>query len=101
MLERVLGLFFAGPSIEPVALLDDPNYAPNLKTYESLGLVDFVVLPHYGKEKYLEIQKIMEDFKDKKFKLITLTDEQAIIVEGDDYKIVEPDFLKTPIFSII
>lgn len=84
------GAVFAGPTIEPVALLDDPNDAPNLKTYESLNLVNFVVLPHYGNEKHREkYQKIIDDFKNREFKLITLTDEQAIIVEGDNYQIVE------------
>ena len=84
------GAVFAGPSVEPVSLLDDPKAAPNLKTHRSLCLVDFVIIPHYGKEKYAERhKKILEDFKDSKFKLITLTDEQAIIVEGDNFQIVE------------
>jgi dipeptidase E len=83
------GAIFAGPSIEPVTLLDDPKDAPNLKTYEGLGLVDFVVLPHYGKEKYLQkYEKIIENFKEK-YELITLTDEQAIVFEGDSYKVIE------------
>jgi dipeptidase E len=83
------GAIFAGPSIEPVTALDDPNDAPNLKTYKGLGLVDFVVLPHYGKEKYLQkYEKIIENFEEK-YELITLTDEQAIVVEGDSYKVIE------------
>ncbi len=84
------GSVFAGPSIAPVAFIDDPKDAPNLKTTDSLGLVDFVVLPHYGKEKYIDsYKKAMKEFEDKGFKLISLNDEQAIIVEGDDYKIIE------------
>lgn len=84
------GAVFAGPSIAPVAFIDDPYDAPNLKTTNSLGLVDFVVLPHYGKEKYIhKYKKVMKEFEGKGFKLITLNDEQAIVVEGDDYKIIE------------
>ncbi len=84
------GAVFAGPSIAPVAFIDDPEDAPNLKTNESLGLVDFIVLPHYGKEKYLDKYKmVMKEFEDKGFKLITLNDEQAIVVEGDKYQIIE------------
>lgn len=84
------GAVLAGPSIEPVSLLDDPGEAPNLETYESLGLVDFIVLPHFGKEKYLErYKKIKEKFINSKFKLITLSDEQAIVVEGNSYRIIE------------
>lgn len=86
------GAVFAGPSIEPVAPLDDPQKAPNLKTYISLGLVNFIVLPHYGKEKYFDTyKKIVEKFSGGKYQLITLTDEQAVIVEDESYRIVESE----------
>lgn len=82
------GAVLAGPNIEPVSLLDDPKKAPNLKSYEGLGLVDFVVLPHYGDKKYeKKYQKIMEKFEKKRLKLIPLTNEQAIIMKGKSYRI--------------
>ena len=82
------GAILAGPSIEPAKDLDDPSKAPNLKSYEGLGLVDFIILPHYGKEKYKEkYQKIMDEYGNGQHKLVLITDEQSIIVEGDSYKI--------------
>jgi len=84
------GAVFAGPSIEPMALLDDPKAAPGLKNFEALGVVDFVILPHYGKEKYLErYKRIMEDFKDSRFKLVPLADNQYILAEGGEFRKLE------------
>jgi len=45
------GSIIAGPNIEPVKDFDDPTIA-DLDSYEGIGLVDFVVLPHWGREKY-------------------------------------------------
>jgi dipeptidase E len=71
-----------------MSLLDDPKKAPNLESYEGLGLVDFVVLPHYGDKKYeKKYQRIMGKFGKKRLKLIPLTNEQAIIMKGRSYRI--------------
>ncbi len=83
------GAAIAGISIQPVALLDDPSKAPHLQSTDGLGLVNFVILPHYGKEKYANLYKKIMDEYGKKYKLITLTDEQAIIVDENGYKIVK------------
>lgn len=84
------GAIIAGPNIEPISLLDDPAKARNLKSLNGLGLVDFVVLPHYGKEKYRDKYKnIMRNYLDKKYKLVPITDEQFIIIEGDNYQVKE------------
>jgi dipeptidase E len=86
------GATFAGPTIEPVSLLDDPQEAPNLKTYNSLGLTDFVVIPHSGKEKYAEKhQETMKKYMNNKYKLIPLTDSQAVVVNGDSFKVIDTD----------
>jgi dipeptidase E len=63
-----------------------------LKSHKALNLIDFVILPHYGKEKYLDrYQKIKENYKDKGYEMKNLTDQQAIIVEDNKYRIVETD----------
>jgi len=81
------GATIAGPDIAPVADLDDPSKA-KLENTKGLGLVDFVILPHYGKEKYMSrYQKILDDYKDK-FDLKTLTDDQAVWVVGDAVKVL-------------
>lgn len=51
------GAVIAGVDIAPLAPLDDPKEAPNLKSTKGLGFVDIVILPHYGKEKYLDKYK--------------------------------------------
>jgi dipeptidase E len=89
------GAVVIGSSLEPIRSLDDPSKAPNLKLYNGLGLVDFVIIPHYGKEKYKEKQdKIISEYSDK-FKIQTLTDNQTILVDGDNYRLVgEGDEIK-------
>ena len=84
------GATFVCPTIEPVKTLDEPSKAPSLKSFEGLNLVDFVILPHFGKEKYkAKYEKIIEQYKDKNYKIITLTDQEAILVEGEKYKIIK------------
>lgn len=92
--ERVLyigssaGAVLACPDIKPIELLDDPSTTPNLKSTKGLNLVDFVVLPHYGDKKYEEkFKKIMDEYQDK-YTLVKLTNEQAIIVEGNNSSVV-------------
>lgn len=83
------GACLAGPDIEPIAVIDHPEKVSDLKSTKSLGLVDFVVVPHFDNEKYGErTKKIVEEYKDK-FKLIPINDDQAILVEGENYKIVQ------------
>lgn len=84
------GATLACPTIEPIKTLDDSSKAPSLKSFEGLKLVDFVILPHFGKEKYkAKYEKIMKEYTNAGYKVIPLTDNQAIAVEGDEYKIVE------------
>lgn len=40
------GSVIAGPSLEPVTLMDDPAEAPDLADHTGLGLVGTVVIPH-------------------------------------------------------
>ena len=81
------GSVLAGPTIEPIKLLDDPSKA-RLKSCKSLGLVDFIVIPHFDSEEYgPKCKKILSEYKGK-FKLLPLKDSQAVIVEGSSVKVV-------------
>ncbi|HEY4963625.1 MAG TPA: Type 1 glutamine amidotransferase-like domain-containing protein [Candidatus Saccharimonadales bacterium] len=84
------GAIVAGPDIEPIRSLDDPQDAPNLKTTKGLGLVDFVVIPHVNMNmREDKIDKVKKEFSSS-FNLIPLTDEQAIVVDKfKNFKIVE------------
>jgi dipeptidase E len=84
------GAVLAGPDIDIIRGLDDPNEAPNLKNTTGLKLVDFIILPHYGegifKVKTIEIYK---QWKNSNYKIIPLTNRQAVIVEENKYRIIE------------
>lgn len=76
------GAAIAGSSLKPLETLDDPSKAP-ARSNEGLGLVNYVILPHYGIEKYEDrYKKILEEFQSDAFVLKTLTNEQAIIVNS-------------------
>ena len=84
------GAVVAGPNIESIRFLDDPSKAPNLKSFDGLNFVDFVILPHYGKEKYKKkYEQIMKDFEGSSYRLQTLTDNQAMVIDGDKMKTLE------------
>ncbi len=74
------GSIILGPNIEPIKSFDDPS-AAKLDNYDGIGLVDFVVLPHWGKEKYAARQeKVIKEF-DKKYKLKPIKDGEMITVQ--------------------
>jgi dipeptidase E len=85
------GSIVAGPDISPVKNLDKIKEAPKLKGYKGLGLVDFVVLPHWGSEHFKSpyLRQRLKDNYNTKNKLVLLNDYQYIQVEGDWQKIVE------------
>jgi len=75
------GSVLAGTSIEPVKLLDDPSKGPNLKSLDGLKLIDKIILPHYGNKKYEnKFKQILKDYAHLQNKIITLTDNQALII---------------------
>jgi dipeptidase E len=83
------GAVICGPTVEPIRTLDDPQAAPLLQDLAGLGIVDFVVLPHYGKPKYLDrYHDIVREYSDR-LTLIPLRDDQAILVTSkSQYEIV-------------
>jgi dipeptidase E len=69
-----------GSSIEPLGLLDQPEYA-QLDDFNGLGYIDFVFVPHVGHPKYDKGIKELYKKYSKKFKLQKFTDTEGIIVE--------------------
>lgn len=81
------GSVIAGPNIEPVAVSDDPS-GIELESTLGFGLVNFVALPHFGKEKYGSYhQQVLKDFSDK-YKILPISDERYIFSDGKNYKII-------------
>lgn len=90
------GAVIVGPSLEPIKGLDDPSAAPKLTSMHGLGLTSFLVLPHYGKEKYLaKYNQIISQYE-KEFVLVPLRDDEAVIVtESGAYESVHSGAIPT------
>lgn len=81
------GAVAAVPDIGYSAEMDSPEKAPDLKDYTGLGLVDFYVVPHVGNPDMGEgAEKIMKKYGSE-LELITIDDNQAILVEDGEMKI--------------
>ena len=84
------GSVLACPTIDAARLFDPPSIVPELTNYQGMGLVDFIILPHFDKPRYLErLRKTIEEWSMKKYHLIPLTDEQAIIINDNQFTFVD------------
>lgn len=82
------GAVIAGQDIIPAEFIDDSKIVPNLKSTIGFGLSPVIVLPHYGKEKYLsKYQQTIEKWKDK-FVLIPITDQQLVLVKNNKWDLL-------------
>ena len=83
------GSIIIGTSVEPIQLLDDLSKWPNLKSFDGLKIVDKIILPHYGYEKYQEKMEILlQKYSNLSNNIIKLTDNQALIIENWNLKII-------------
>lgn len=82
------GSVIASPDITPTMPMDSHDIAKNLSDYKGLGFVNFTIVPHFGRDKYREkIAKIKSEYDDK-FDLLFLTDQQAVVVDGERVEVV-------------
>ncbi len=82
------GSLIAGLDIEPVSTIDEPEKVQGLKSTKGLGWVSIVPIPHYDMSART---KAIDDIKSrysKRFEIVLLTDDEAIVVEGNDWKVV-------------
>lgn len=85
------GAIICGPSLAPVATFDDPAIAPDLDSFDGLGVIDFVPLPHLGTNpgslaRYAEIERQFGP----QYELVTMRDDQAIWATGSStWELVE------------
>jgi dipeptidase E len=81
------GCAVLSPTLDPYKELDDISKAPLLESTKGLGAIDFVIMPHYGKEKYLEkYNRIIKEYEGK-YKMVTLRDDEALIITNNNYKL--------------
>ena len=77
------GSIIAGPNIE-IASPFDKNKV-NLNDLTGLNLTNIIVSPHYCKKE----EKIVENFKKKsKYKVVPLTDKQALLILGNKKRVI-------------
>lgn len=86
------GSIIAGPDITPASLMDDPADGPSLQDFAGLGLIDRTVVPHadgllppYPPEL---IAKTLQTYGEA-HRLLPLRDDQALLVDGADQKIID------------
>jgi len=77
------------PTIEYIKDLDDKSNV-DLNSYKGIGLVNFLILPHYDDVKYIiQYQKIMKKWKNKKYEIRPLKNNQSLIINNDTVKVME------------
>lgn len=85
------GSIVAGSDLSPTIKLDNVEKAPDLVGYKGLGVVDVVVLPHWGSDHFREayLNNRIEQAYNNDNKIILLTDNQYLRVVDDMYEIVD------------
>ncbi len=84
------GSIVAGPDIYPTRRLDDYDLS-RLNGFAGLGLVDFVIFPHWGSEHFkdLYLNKRLDINYNDKHKYMVLTDNQYIETDGETMKFID------------
>jgi len=83
------GALVAGADISPVSSIDEPEKVSGLMSTKGLGFIDIVPIPHYDMQsRTSSIDKIKEEHG-AEYELVLMTDDQAIVVEGDNWKVVD------------
>ncbi len=84
------GSVIAGPSIEPVSLLDSPAIAPELHDYTALGLTDLVVVPHAQGDPPFSIDVFADTVRTygQRWPLVLLRDGQALLIDDAEVRLL-------------
>jgi dipeptidase E len=90
------GSIIAGPDIYPTRLIDEVGKVGVLKLYTGLGLVDFIVLPHWGSDDFKGVYfpKRLKNVYESNYKFILLRDNQYIRIKDGWLQIISVDFMK-------
>jgi dipeptidase E len=84
------GAVILAATIEPFALFDSPDAAPELTDYTGLGLVDFLPLPHVNQVKYVAVFSRFIAENEAAWRIVPIRDDQALVVRsGGDYETVD------------
>lgn len=82
------GAILPCPLLDKFDIVDDPNAAPEV-IKQGLGLIDFVIVPHWGDPEYQSQLEEIKNYYDalKRYPVVTITDTQAVIVDGDSCEV--------------
>lgn len=77
------------PTIEGAEEFDDPSLAPNLKSFDGMGIFNDVIIPHTHKEKYFErVKRATAKLESKGYKVYSLTDDDVLFFDENSSKII-------------
>ena len=85
------GAIITAKDIDYNKLMDDKSVAEELSNTEGLNEVDFYVLPHLGEEPFVESAQDTLDTYSDQLNLLSLNNRQAVLVEGEEVKVLEED----------
>ena len=86
------GSVIAGPTLKYLNLVDDLKISPEPDKikWEGLKLIDFVILPHWGEEKYQsQFNIVKKNLENDGFKVKTLTNKQALSISNGNVELIE------------
>jgi len=84
------GSILAGPNIELEKNADERKNPSKLDSYKGLGFVDFIVQPHWNSEALKEeYMSYIDEIYNCQYPLLTLNDNQAVLVAGGKMEIVQ------------
>lgn len=83
------GALAAGNSLKGIEAADNPEFAEQI-IWEGLNIIPNFVLPHVGSDYFGEaVEKAKLAHQENPSEIIELTDQQALIIDGDKNEIVE------------
>lgn len=81
------GAIVASADIEYAKGMDSIDEAPNLESFEALGLVDFYPVPHYNNPPFQVASKKIIDTYSSTLKLSPISNQEAILVNNVEIKV--------------
>jgi dipeptidase E len=84
------GSILACPTIDAARLFDPSSIVPDLIDFRGMGLVDFLVIPHFDTPRYQErMRRTVEEWSGKNYHLYPLTDQQAVVLNNGQVEFVD------------
>lgn len=82
------GSVLLAPTIEPIKMMDDPEQAPELQSYDGLALIDFLPLVHFGNDEFVEeYQQALSDLYSSGPRFVLVRDDEFLLVQDDYWRI--------------